>query len=59
MPWDEVLHKFKHGTLRSGGKHGSKVTDRKQAIAIMMSEKRKAKGGVTEYAMKGLKDANR
>lgn len=45
MPSSEVLHKFKKKTLRSGSGH--KVKDRKQAIAIMMSEKRaeKAHGG--------------
>ena len=30
------LHKFKHGTLKSSS--GEKVTDRKQAIAIALSE---------------------
>jgi hypothetical protein len=60
MPWDEVMHKFKHGGLHSGSKHGPKVKSRAQAIAIMMSEKREAKGGKKEYAskaVKGLKDA--
>jgi hypothetical protein len=32
------MHKFKHGTLHSGSKHGKKVTSRKQAIAIALSE---------------------
>jgi len=41
MPSDEVMHEFKEGNLRSGSKHGPKVTNRKQAIAIMLSEKRK------------------
>jgi uncharacterized protein DUF6496 len=40
MPYTEVMHKFKHGALHSGSEHGPKVTNRKQAIAIMMSEKR-------------------
>lgn len=60
MPWDEVMHKFKHGGLHSGSKHGAKVTNRKQAIAIMMSEKRAASDGKSEYqshAIKGLKHA--
>jgi len=48
MPWDQVLHKFKEGTLKSGGS-GKKVTSRKQAIAVMLSEKRKAKSGKSEY----------
>lgn len=32
------MHKFKHGSLHSGSKTGPKVTDRKQAIAIALSE---------------------
>jgi hypothetical protein len=40
MPSSEVMHKFKHGKLHSGSKKGKKVKSRKQAIAIMMSEKR-------------------
>src|SRR5215510_11593624 len=43
MPYDEVMHKWKHGDLHSGSKHGKKVTNRKQAIAIMLSEKRSNK----------------
>ena len=34
------MHKFKTGKLRSGSKQGPKVKNRKQAIAIMLSEKR-------------------
>lgn len=49
MPWDEVMHKFKHGQLHSGSDHGPKVESRQQAIAIMLSEKRKAEGGKEEY----------
>ncbi len=52
MPYDEVMHKFKHGELHSGSKKGKKVTNRKQAIAIMMSEKRKAGEGKEEYKPK-------
>ncbi|MDI6774030.1 MAG: DUF6496 domain-containing protein [Verrucomicrobiota bacterium] len=33
-----VMGEFKRGTLRSGSKHGPKVTSRKQAIAIGLSE---------------------
>ena len=40
MPSNEVMHKFKHGNLHSGSKSGPKVKNRKQAIAIMMSERR-------------------
>jgi hypothetical protein len=39
----KVMHEFKHGKLRSGSKKGPKVKSRKQAIAIAMSESRKAK----------------
>ena len=34
----KVMHEFKAGTLHSGSKSGPKVKDRKQAIAIGMSE---------------------
>jgi hypothetical protein len=34
----QEMHEFKHGTLHSGSKHGPKVTNRKQAIAIGLSE---------------------
>lgn len=37
-----TMHEFKHGTLHSGSKNGPKVKSRKQAIAIGMSEERKA-----------------
>jgi Family of unknown function (DUF6496) len=37
----KTMHERKHGTLRSGGS-GKKVTSRKQAIAIGLSEARKA-----------------
>lgn len=47
MPWNEVMSKFKAGTLKSGG--GGKVHSREQAIAIMMSEKRAASHGKSEY----------
>lgn len=39
------MHEYKHGKLHSGSKHGPKVKSRKQAIAIMLSEKRKEQGG--------------
>jgi len=41
------MHERKHGTLRSGTS-GKKVTDRKQAIAIGLSEARKAGAKVPE-----------
>lgn len=40
MPSSEVMGKFKRGTLHSGSKKGPPVKKRKQAIAIMLSEKR-------------------
>jgi hypothetical protein len=50
MPWNEVMHKWGQGTLKSGS--GGKVKGQKQAVAIMLSEKRKAKAGKSEYAPK-------
>ncbi len=41
----KVMHERKEGTLRSGGS-GKKVTSRKQAIAIGLSEARRAGGKV-------------
>jgi hypothetical protein len=43
---EKVMHERKHGTLRSGS--GRKVTSRKQAIAIGLSEARKAGAKVPE-----------
>jgi hypothetical protein len=40
---EKTMHEFKHGDLHSGSKKGPKVTSRKQAVAIAMSQKRKAK----------------
>ena len=45
MPSENVFKQFKRGTLRSGSKHGRKVKNRKQAIAIFMSERRKERAG--------------
>jgi len=39
----KVMGEFKRGTLHSGSKKGPKVTSRKQAIAIALSEQRRAK----------------
>lgn len=48
MPSSEVMHKWKEGQLHSGGPKGPAVKSQKQAVAIMLSEKRKenANGGV-------------
>jgi hypothetical protein len=45
MPSSLVMHKYKAGTLKSGS--GQPVKSRAQAVAIMLSEKRKedANGG--------------
>lgn len=61
MPWDEVMHKWKAGTLKSGGS-GKPIKSQKQAVAVMLSEKRAAQKGKKEYASKaveGLKKAGR
>ncbi len=58
MPYTEVMHKFGAGKLHSGSKTGPKVKSQKQAVAIMLSEKRAAEGGKKEYqkpALRGLK----
>lgn len=39
----KVMHEFKTGTLHSGSKSGPAVTNKKQAIAIAMSEAGMAK----------------
>ena len=38
----KVMHEFDRGTLHSGSKSGPVVKSRKQAVAIAMSEQRKA-----------------
>ncbi len=43
---EKVMHEFKEKTLRSGS--GQKVTNRKQAIAIALSEERKLNKRVRE-----------
>ena len=53
MPSSEVMREWKEGRLRSGSKKGPKVKDRKQAIAIMLSERRReAQAGALEKAKK-------
>jgi hypothetical protein len=59
MPYDQVMSKWKSGDLHSGSKSGPGVKSQKQAVAIMLSEKRAAKGGKTEYSASraGLRNA--
>lgn len=45
MPAKNVMPKFKRGQLHSGSKKGPVVKNKKQAIAIMLSEKRAEKRG--------------
>ena len=49
---ERAMHERKRGTLRSGGS-GKKVTSRKQAIAIGLSEARRAGGKVPRKKRKG------
>lgn len=39
---EKIMHEFKQGSLHSGSKKGPKVKSRKQAVAIAISEARKA-----------------
>ena len=48
---ERAMHERKQGTLRSG-RSGKKVTSRKQAIAIGLSEARRAGGKVPKAANK-------
>jgi hypothetical protein len=52
VPYSEVMHKWGEGELHSGSKKGPKVKSQKQAVAIMLSEKRKAQSGKKEYQSK-------
>ena len=48
---EKAMHERKHGTLKSG-KSGKKVTSKKQAIAIGLSEAREAGGKVPKKGSK-------
>ena len=48
---EKAMHERKHGTLKSG-KSGKKVTSKKQAIAIGLSEARKEGGKVPKKSSK-------
>ena len=51
---EKAMHERKRGTLRSGSS-GKKVTSRKQAIAIGLSEARRAGGKVPRKRKGGSK----
>jgi len=51
---EAAMHERKHGTLKSGGS-GKKVTSKKQAIAIGLSEARKEGGKVPAAKRAGKK----
>ncbi len=55
MPSSEVMGKWKSGKLRSGSKSGPKVKNQKQAIAIMLSEKRAEKKHGGKYPEKKVR----
>lgn len=54
MPWDKVMDKWKAGTLKSGGS-GAPVKSQAQAVAIMLSEKKKAKNNPEYRSVMGRK----
>jgi Family of unknown function (DUF6496) len=52
MPSSAVMSKWKKGSLHSGSKKGPKVENQKQAVAIMLSEKRAEKKHGGKYPEK-------
>ena len=48
----KVMHEFKAGALHSGSKKGPVVKERKQAIAIALSEAGKSKAKKTKVKAK-------
>ncbi len=50
----KVMHEYKEGELHSGSKKGPEVKSRKQAVAIALSEARKA-GEAVKPKKKGSK----
>ena len=55
---EKAMHERKRGTLRSG-RSGKKVTSRKQAIAIGLSEARRAGGKVPRRKSSSRKSRSR
>ncbi len=54
----KAMHEMKHGELKSGGS-GKKVTSRKQAVAIGLSEAREAGGKVPKKKSSSKKSASK
>ena len=52
---EKVMHEFKTGKLHSGSKKGPLVTNPKQAIAISLSEARKADASIPKKGKKKRK----
>ena len=55
---EKAMHERKHGTLKSG-KSGKKVTSRKQAIAIGLSEARREGGKVPKKKSSSKKSSSK
>lgn len=55
---EKAMHEMKHGQLKSGGS-GKKVTSRKQAIAIGLSEAREAGAKVPKKKSAAKKTATK
>jgi Family of unknown function (DUF6496) len=55
---ERAMHERKHGTLKSG-RSGKRVTSRKQAIAIGLSEAREAGGKVPARARSRKKSSSK
>ena len=55
---EKAMHERKRGTLKSG-RSGKKVTSRKQAIAIGLSEARKAGGKVPRKKSSSKKSSSK
>ena len=59
MPFSEIMHKLKAGSLHSGSDKGPKVTSRKQAVAIGMSYKNKKGMGSKPKHAEGMSGRGR
>ncbi len=52
---EKVMHEYKEGELHSGSKKGPQVKSRKQAVAIALSEARKAGSKIPKKKIKKKK----